>query len=296
VSARQLTATLVPLVTALVFVGPAQAQVPFGVGDDGAVIADPSLLTSAHNVLGARWVRYMVRKGDEAQYEQTIRHADALGYKIIVNLRDNRGGNPRLFPAYVKRMVRRWPQMDAVGVLNEPEFTRSPSPCEYLKLYKRAREAARSVRPITVLFGDFSPSAWSYIAEFKLCSKSAWPRKIDGIALHPYMQGDPLRPNGGWKTRQFTYSDAWIGIGELPRFRRVFRKMGISAPIWITEFGYLHEYVTDEEAALWWPRAIQQAARVGARVIIAHGFRTYGSHRDWNSPLGPEAQTALANR
>lgn len=284
---------------------PAQASTPeFGVGDDGAVIADPSRLDRARDQLGARWVRVMVRKGHEAEYEPVIKHADHLGLNVLVNLT---GANQGQFPGWARWIAAHWPTVDAWSVGNEPELGQIP-PCRYLKLYEDTRrEIRRTGTQAPVLFGELSPHAWRWVEMMRVCRRLTSPP--DGVAVHPYQGSDPLSTRIGkpWEDRPRAWRDPvtrepmtrktqWIGIGRLSKFKRVLRRSRLSAPLWLTEFGFLREHVSDDLQAQWWPRALEQARRVGARVVIAHGAWSDGPKRRWNSPLQAQTSDALAAR
>lgn len=293
------------LISVATLVGAARTAraVPFGVSDDGAVVRHPTLLTLARDRLGAGWVRFMVQPGDELRYDSAIRNADQAGMRIIVNL----AGAPRdSFPGWARWAAARWPAVDAWSIENEPDLYKAPV-CQYMRLYERARREIRKVSSAPVLFGEISPHGWRWVELARFCRPLQ--TRPDGVAVHPYQGSDPLSTKVGkpWSVRSRRWRDSvtrerwtsrsvWIGIGRLNRFKRVLRRSRLNAPLWITEFGWLARATSPQQQAAWWPRAFEQADRMGAKVLIAHGVWSSGEHRNWDSSLPDQVRAVLGAR
>lgn len=244
---------------------------------------------------GVRDVRFMVRPGSEANYDDVMARAHRLGMRIVVTpLGSMRDAG---YPDQVARLVRRWPQVDAVTAGNEPEINGyRDDPCGYARLTVRVKAAARSVRPIRVIVGENSPHAtFPWLKALARCPAARRMQPRDW-GFHPYQWStDPMSP------RQLDSQDGhgdWLGIGRLPRVKRwmarktTLRAFGIRrAPrTWLTEFGYMErkngmELASPSQIRAWWPRAMVQASRLEAEAIFAQGALTSGAHRDWNSAM-----------
>jgi hypothetical protein len=248
-----------------------------GVQDDGRssteVLADV-------DALGGGWTRTIAYVG-QAGVADRIRSAHAAGKRIILTVggTGTRTRKPtiRAALAYISSL----PAADRYTVVNEPDLS-GMRPCTYLRRWK----AIRRVLGARLLYGDLSPHApLTYTARARRCGRL--PAYV-GMALHPYQWTDPLAhgPDEG-------------GIGNLAHIRRVMRGLGTRVTFWLTEFGYLQDIavgrariVTDGHAARMWPRAIRQAQRNHAVVLIA--FTSHGA--SWDSRLGPQAWCVLTRR
>ena len=259
-----------------------RASTPVGVSDDGAMLAPGGVDWAAAH--GFRTVRFQPHADDLARYDEAVARAQQLGLQVIVS---PLGGADAAVEAAAGAAAR-WPGLTAVSAPNEPEI-HGYDPCVYGRLYRRLRRAIPAGVP--VLFGEFSPhGAWTYLKAISRCpaARTFRPRHL---SFHPYQWAtDPLSP------KQLDSQDGhgdWLGIGRLPRVKRwlarraVLRRFGLSRPpaLWITEFGYLNDVATEDQVGRWWPRAIVQARRLQARVIVAQGAVTAGPGRRWDSSL-----------
>jgi polysaccharide biosynthesis protein PslG len=136
--------------------------------------------------------------------------------------------------AFIEAMMRRFPQMLALEVWNEPNLPRffapRPSPALYSRLLRAADRAVHlSGVPAEILTGGLTssashtrgliPAARFLRSIYELTGKASF----DGIGTHPYPQGPP-----------------WVGSmsANLDRLRRVRDRFHDRAtPLWITEVG-----------------------------------------------------------
>jgi hypothetical protein len=298
-SRRACAAVYIVLITALsvaLFAARADAATPFGISDDGAMLAVGGIDWAAGH--GVKDVRFQVRKGQLDRYDKVVADADRLNMRVIISPL----ARPDEFAEHAARIAARWPQIDAISDYNEPEINGfKTDPCGYIRLHNDTREKVRQVRKsLPVLFGEFSPhGTFPYLKALAACDEN--PRGLRNISFHPYQWStDPLSP------RQLDSQDhgaGWWGIGKLPRMMRwmgrksTLRAFGIrKAPrLWISEFGYLTDYASQDEINRWWPRAISLANRLNAQTIIAQGAVTDGEHRKWRSPLPHGLVSKLAS-
>lgn len=258
-----------------------------GVSDDGAMTAPGGIDRAYHD--GVRDVRFMVRPGRVEEYDRAIHRADELGMRIVLTPLAEREG----YPGYARWLVKRWPEVDAVTVWNEPEISGYKyDPCGYASLFHRTSVAIRDSNPrVAILLGGFSPhGTWPWLKKLVACRGTKLrPRHI---AFHPYQWStDPMSP------KQVDTQDGhgdWLGIGRLPRVqrwlsqRRTLRALGLRRPpkFWINEFGYLNGYgATPHEVREWWPRALKVGDRLKVKAVFAQGAYTYGEDRKWNSSM-----------
>jgi hypothetical protein len=134
--------------------------------------------------------------------------------------------------AFIEALVRRFPQMLALEVWNEPNLPRffapHPSPALYSRLLRAAARAGHaSGVPATILTGGLTssaarggiPAARFLGSIYELAGKGSF----DGIGTHPYPQGPP-----------------WVRSmsANLDQIRRVRDRFHDQAtPLWITEVG-----------------------------------------------------------
>ena len=265
---------------------------------DGAYVV-PGALERSYDA-GVRHVRFQVDPDDLAAYDRVIWRSQELGMHITVSPLGRHVDG-------AAKVVRRWPAVDAVSVFNEPEINGyRDDPCSYVAFHIRAVSLVKQVRRVPVIFGENSPhAALTWLKGLSACPGANRLRpKVWGV--HPYQWStDPLSP------KQDDAQDGkgdWIGIGRLGRVMRWWNKkttkraFGIKRapePV-VTEFGYLHgeRYgsVSAQQAAAWWPRALRQCDRVGAKVIYAQGAVTpMHEERNWNSPIDGATITKLAS-
>jgi hypothetical protein len=287
-------------VIALSLIAPTQAQATeFGISD-GAILEQGGF--DKANQLGATWVRFQIRPGEEARYDDGIAQADARGMKIMISPLARKADTIK----HAASLAKRYPQADAVTAYNEPEINGyKANPCAYKTDTIKLRKAVRKVRShLTIIMGELSPhGSFEWLKRLAACKGQKLG--LSDVGFHPYQWStDPL------SQKQLDSQDGkgdWLGIGRLGKVkqwlakRSVQRAFGVrKAPrIHITEFGYLRGggWATDAQIAHWWPRAIRQAERVGAKVIMAQGALTpYSAHRNWNSDLPLAAHRAIAQR
>jgi hypothetical protein len=236
--------------------------VPLGVQDDGA-------RALAGEGPARAWTRTIAYIGQPGVAER-IRAAHERGTRIILTV----GGTGTLSrrPSFRAALayIRSLPRADRYTIANEPNEDRV-APCAY----RRQWMAARRVLGSRLLLGDLSPwDPLNYMAAVRRCGRL--PRHV-GFALHPYCWSDPLAP--------CFYQG---GIGNLGHVRRVLRGMGVSVDFWLDEFGYRHDArvsISDAVAAWLWPRAIRQAQRFHAKVLIAYTAQG----KVWDTRPGPLA-------
>ena len=136
--------------------------------------------------------------------------------------------------AFVAAMLRRFPQMVALEVWNEPNLPRffapRPSPTLYSRLVEGAHLAtADTGSPVPILTAGLSVGASAVKGGTGAPSfltavyRKAGARSFDGIGAHPYPHGAPRAANM---------------TANLNRLRRVRDRFGDRAtPLWVTEVG-----------------------------------------------------------
>lgn len=136
--------------------------------------------------------------------------------------------------AFIEALMRRFPQVLALEVWNEPNLPRffapHPSPALYSRLLRAADRAAHlSGVPATILTGGLTSSASHArglipAARFlKSIYELAGKASFDGIGTHPYPQGPPWVPSMS------------ANLNRLRRVRDLFHDR--ATPLWITEVG-----------------------------------------------------------
>lgn len=227
-------------------------MIPLGIQDDGIA---PAEVLAAGASLRAQWVRIIsTPDAHTAPIAQRIRDAHGEGLKVILTV----GGtgtsvrNPGVKATL--RWIARLPRADRYTIRNEPDLTNVKA-CAYRSQWMRERRVLGS----RLLWGDFSSHApLNFTQRAAGCGRL--PRVLD-FALHPYCTRDPLGHGNG---------DIEGCIDQLPYARKWLRRnAGVRVRWWLTEFGYVNE-VPDALASYWWPRAIRQAARVRAQVLVAY--------------------------
>lgn len=250
--------TRICLAAALFLLLPGTASaLQLGVQDDG----EPGSTVLANtDLIGGTWTRTTVYVGQRG-VAQRIRDAHAEGKRIILTVGGVGTITPRPTSGQLLRYVRSLPRADKYGVINEPDLL-GLDPC----VYRRRWLIVRRVLGSRLGWGDFSPHApLTYTQAALRCGRL--PRHLDFL-LHPYDSGDPLRPAAALTVGG---NDFEGGLSQLSYARRWLRRsLGISVVWWLDEFGYAAGSVPDGRAAWLWPRAIRQARRQGARVLIAY--------------------------
>ena len=197
------------------------------------------------------------------------------------------------FKAHLRAAVRRYPELAAVEIGNEPNlpvfYGRDPRPAHYVRWLEAGYEAVKSVRPdLPVLFGgvagtrDSTGGKIPYDTFLRRTHELGAARFYDAMGFHPYP--DP--------------QDHPRYLAELERKLAVLkRKMAQGGaggrPIWITEVG------------LWTraggPRGLSEEAQAERTLAIydelrrTPGIETVVIHRLFDDPAasGPEAGWGL---
>jgi hypothetical protein len=158
---------------------------------------------------------------------------------------------------FIRRVVGRYPDLTALEVWNEPNYSAfwrpEPDPARYAELLKGAYRASKSVRPdVPVIFGGLSPISGSAPGQMddleflRRAYDSGAAGYFDAIGLHPY----PMPFNRRDYRQQALRLIA--GVRNL-----AWRRQQARIPIWVTEIGIS----TDGRGAVTAP---QQATRLGA--------------------------------
>jgi hypothetical protein len=241
-------------VAVLTFAGSyaASAQaLELGIQDDGRLRShnQAALFNDGHQ-MGAQWLR-IVTSIDEPWTAQKIRDAHASGYKVILTVGGN--GTRSRKPSFrlALRYIQGLPRAERYTIDNEPDMD-GIKPCTY----RRGWMQARKVLGQSLLWGDLSPHR---PARFTQAARACGPLPAHlNLAVHPYQWNDPLGlPDyAPW---------AEGGIGNL---RNLKRATG-AATLWLTEFAYTAN-LSDERAAWLWPRALQRARNVDAKVLVVY--------------------------
>lgn len=270
---------------------------PLGISD--AAVLEHGGFDTAQRI-GATWVRFQVRPGEIHRYDAGVREAKSRGFKVMVSPLAPKGR----FGEHAADLAERWP-LAAITTYNEPEINGyGKNPCRYKRDTLKVRTAIRHANPnVTVIMGELSPhGSFEWLQRLANCKGAKL--RLRNLGVHPYQfSTDPL------DSKQRADTDGkgdWLGIGRLGRVKRWLAKpstrraFGVTkTSLWITEFGYLRSrhYATDTQISAWWPRAMLQAERLNAKVIMAQGALTPPSqHRNWNSDLPTAAKDALAAR
>jgi hypothetical protein len=263
--------TTMALMATLALTAPATAHATaLGVQDDGQ---SSQAVSDATNAINGTWTRTIAHIGQPGIADR-IRDVHSHGQKIILTVGGT--GTTSRRPNFKKALVyiATLPRADRYTIGNEPNEDRI-RPCSYRRQWMDARTHLGS----KLLLGDLSPwDPLDYMAAVRKCGRL--PKHV-GFALHPYCWSDPLAP--------CFYQG---GIGNLGHVRRVMRAMGITVDLWLDEFGYRDDDrvgIPDAVAAWMWPRAIRQAVRNRAKVLIA--FTSHG--KVWNTRPGPLAWCSL---
>jgi polysaccharide biosynthesis protein PslG len=212
---------------------------------------------------------------DWSVYDQLFAAARARGLSVILTPTDapcwahplvacsQSGSEPpdRAFdPAweeFIRKVVRRYPDLTALEVWNEPNFSpfwgQTPDPERYTELLKGAYRASKSARPdVPVLFGGLSPITGSSPGQMddleflRRAYNSGAAGYFNAIGLHPY----PMPFN----RRDYRQRALRLIAGVR---RLAYRHQHAQMPIWVTEIGIS----TDGAGSV---SAPQQARRLNA--------------------------------
>lgn len=200
----------------------------------------------------ARWERIIAYIGEPGVAEK-IRASHTAGRKVILTVGGlgTRSDDPSFTRAL--RYIQTLPAAERYTISNEPDLD-GVKPCSYRKGWLRARRTLGS----KLLFGDFSPHrALRYTQRVRVCGPL--PAHLD-FAVHPYQDTDPLA-TGAMEA----------SIGNLHRARTWLRRnAGVRVSWWLTEFAYNARRIDDERQAWLWPRALQAARRIDARILVLY--------------------------
>lgn len=224
-----------------------------GIQDDGRTTA---VIAQDASEINGRWTRTIAYIG-QSDMAQRIRDAHDAGLKIILTVGGN--GTRSRRPSFTRalRYIDTLPAADAYTIDNEPDLDGTKA-CTYRRGWMKARRHLGR----KLLFGDFSPhQPLQFTARVRRCGPL--PTHLD-FAVHPYCSTDPLAP-----------CDIEGGIGNLGHMQRALKGMGITVSWWLDEFGYVQNpavdlTLADEWTARMWRRAITQAERHYAKVLVAY--------------------------
>jgi hypothetical protein len=211
----------------------------------------------------ARWERFAVYIGQPGVAAK-IRESHQAGRHIILTVGGlgTRTRRPSFTSAL--RYIRTLPRVERYTISNEPDLD-GVKPCAYRKGWMPARRVLGK----RLLWGDLSSHhALTFTQRARICGPL--PSHLD-VAVHPYQSIDPLRRS----------KDLEAGLGDLNYGKRWLKaNAGVTVSWWITEFGYAAVRSTedgleldgleDHDAAWMWPRALKQAKRVKARVLVIY--------------------------
>jgi polysaccharide biosynthesis protein PslG len=179
---------------------------------------------------------------------------------------------------FINRAVRRYPDVTALEVWNEPNsycfWSGGPDPARYTALLKGAFRAARSVRPdVPVLFGGLVPQSFcgpgvhGYLDFLRKAYAAGAAGSFDALALHPY----PL-PFGRSDYREEVLR--LIAKARAVVAQKQGKKKGSKMPVWITEIGMPtagNEAVSEQDQALRLGALYGLLARVpNLPVVVIH--------------------------
>ena len=204
---------------------------------------------------GARWVRVDMPWSWVEKHGPTLRHGHGnwSGIDPIVRAADQRGlkllpivgftpewasdtgelwtyPDPEPFEEFFAAALRRYPQIPAWELWNEPNFYRfskpSVNPAGFVEFLRSARRARDSVGSRAKLIsggiapgGDIDMVSWIN----QIAARGAL-RLIDGLGVHPYSAAEPDDPRS-WMMGLQALHDQLADLGRP------------DLPLWITEFG-----------------------------------------------------------
>ena len=206
------------------------------------------------------------------------------------------------YAAAVARMLKEAGVQFVLEIWNEPHnfFLRSyfggkwnaapPSPWvdHYVQMVHAAIEGAKSLDPKVKLLID--EDVW--VAHYWFLEKGL-PRKLDGVAIHPYVQGSSPGPEVTSFGPDFGGHQPFIVVDEdrsyssaIRRLREQYtKKLGYRPEIWVTEWGYRlpvigseiqHEVPTEDMAAAFLQRLYIISVANGARCVMWHVSQDIG--------------------
>jgi hypothetical protein len=209
--------------------------------------------------------------GDVVDADRIVQPPAQVGVWRDVRVVRRRGG----------RRVQRWVSRRTVRQgTTAYECSRAGLADAYRDLFIAASRSLRRADPsAAILLGETSPMEhatvfWRRLLCLDRPRASCAPLIADGVSHHPYQGYAPERPGVTHK----------IGIGSLDRLNsivaaavrsgRLRTPAGRRPTLHLTEFGYQvrgpKPTVTPREAGIWWPRALDAAARAGAVQLFVY--------------------------
>jgi hypothetical protein len=239
------------------------------IGYENDAIPAAEMISAAVDVR-ASWVRIIGTPASElAPIRDRIRAAHGAGLNVVLTVggigtRDKQPG-----VAATLRWLEKLPRTERVSWTNEPDLT-GMNACQYGRGWRKLRRWLGR----RLLWGELSPYfgvRFSMVA--LLC---AHVRGDLDVSAHPY---DVLPGHT-------TLAAGDMTMPHLRRAERAFRRMGVRARWWITEFGYA-------PADSWrWPTARRRAQAAGAAVLVAYDVQG----PTWNTKLDEAGRAALRAR
>lgn len=285
------------VVAALVAAVPASAF-QFGIEDDtvlvGGYYGDANNVYNQGKQLHADVVRMMIDpsliQADIGVYDWTatdraVDEARAHGYRIWMTLNWS-PWSVEDFSIFAGVLAKHYQNRVAdYTLINEPDYV-GLRPNVYRNFFIKGRASIRWANPqARVYVGELSGIRPSRYMQAVL---KDGPLRAEGFAWHPYQF---KRPPESQRGRPHA-----IGIGRIKIMRSFLRSnvrrlsTANHKPLgmYLTEFGYLtrgRNAVSERQAAIWWPRAIRQAKKNGARLLIAYQVTCATADRLWDSSL-----------
>lgn len=226
-----------------------------GISDDQASLDQRNEWATNTN---AHWERLIVSVGQPGVAAR-IREIHAAGRSVILTVGGLGTSTHRPNFTFAVRYIQSLPKADRYTIANEPDLD-GYNVCAYRKGWL----AARRILGRRLLFGDLSPHyavSWTK-AMLKRCGHL--PKRV-GFAVHPY--------EGNFQA----------GMWQLPSAQRILKRAGLTADLWLTEFGYRPELQTR------WPLALSRAAAVHPKVLIV--YTAQGP--SWDTRPGAQAWAAI---
>ena len=214
---------------------------------------------------------------------------------------------------FVRAVVRRYPQLAAIEVWNEPNLVQYwyPLPVveSYVELLRRTHRTAKAERPgLTVLGGSLAstttharrrrdggfprtpPRRYPYAWFLRTMYRLGADRYMDGLAFHAYPNFTPYlkqRRRGPGVRRGLRAGIRRDLRKQIRRVRRIQRAFGVRMPIWVTETGVCTTGPRERKVS----RMEQAVALKGIYVTLSRlRVRSIITHRLWDvRPVGSTA-------
>ena len=220
--------------------------------------------------------------------------------------------------SFVRAAVRRYPQLAALEVWNEPNLARffNPLPVteRYVELLKRAHRASKAERPdLPVLGGSLAsittrgrrrwdggfartpPLKYPYVWFLRTMYRLGAADYMDGLAFHPYPNFAPYlkqkRLHRGVR-RGFRQGIRRDIRKQIRMVRRMQRAYGARMPIWATETGVCTTGPSERRVS----RREQAAALKGIYVTLHRlKVRAIITHRLWDIRMPGASRNSIEN-